>query len=233
MSEPNQESGFLSYDDGDGNPIYLDFDVFVTENHSTSAEATMHPVEKGVKFTDHIKVNPDRLTLEAIVTNTPITDRKLSSGQSGKSERVTIDTETRSVPLGIASPVNQGQSVLAFESFDRCKAVYDDIVALCKAAVPVNCITNLRTYEGMAITSVSVPVDVGYAPNNALRFSFELLELRIVSTQATQGSAQQKQNLDPAKRKRHKGTKSGREVKEAKQVSVLKQTLDALKGVGR
>ena len=53
-------------------PIW-NFDATLSEQHLHSAEATMHPVERGVDITDHIQVKPFTLSLEGIVTNTPLT----------------------------------------------------------------------------------------------------------------------------------------------------------------
>lgn len=48
------------------------FDATISEHHIHTAEATMHPVERGVDITDHIQVKPFALTLEGIVSNTPL-----------------------------------------------------------------------------------------------------------------------------------------------------------------
>jgi hypothetical protein len=50
----------------------LEFDAVISEEHASSAEATEHPVEEGIAITDHVKPNPARLSLQAVVTNTPL-----------------------------------------------------------------------------------------------------------------------------------------------------------------
>lgn len=52
-------------------PIW-NFDATTSESHQHSAEVTNHPVERGVDITDHIQLKPFRLTLQGIVTNTPL-----------------------------------------------------------------------------------------------------------------------------------------------------------------
>lgn len=47
-------------------------DVFVTEEHSHEAEVTQWPVEEGADITDHVRLLPDSVTLEGIVSDTPI-----------------------------------------------------------------------------------------------------------------------------------------------------------------
>lgn len=52
-------------------PSYL-MDLAVSEEFSFPGEATKFPVEKGADFTDHIRELPDEITLECIVSDTPI-----------------------------------------------------------------------------------------------------------------------------------------------------------------
>lgn len=215
MADPNKFSGYLSYEDGEQNEVFLDFDAFISEQHATSAEISTHPVEEGSKFSDHIRVNPDRLTVEAIVTNTPIYEFKLSDSQGMEPTERELQTETRFVPIGIPSAVVQRIKVLeSVSDFDRCRSTYDEIVSLCKAAVRVKCVTELRTYENMAIGNISTPVDVGAAPNNSLRFTFELSELRFASTETVSASAKQKKKkINRSDNKKNKGAQSGKQAK--------------------
>ena len=52
-------------------PSYL-MDLALSEEFSFPGEATKFPVERGVDFTDHIRELPDEITLECIVSDTPI-----------------------------------------------------------------------------------------------------------------------------------------------------------------
>lgn len=52
-------------------PSYL-MDLAVSEEFSFPGEATKFPVEQGVEFTDHIRELPDEITLDCIVSDTPI-----------------------------------------------------------------------------------------------------------------------------------------------------------------
>lgn len=53
-------------------PIW-NFDATISESHTHTAEVTTHPVERGVDIADHIQIKPFNLTLDGIVTNTPLT----------------------------------------------------------------------------------------------------------------------------------------------------------------
>src|SRR5574342_5520 len=47
-------------------------DVTVAEEHELPAEVTAHPVEDGADITDHVRLTPISVTLEGIVSDTPI-----------------------------------------------------------------------------------------------------------------------------------------------------------------
>lgn len=49
------------------------FDTTIGEQHNASSSTSDHEVEKGADVSDHIKVERDQVTLEVMVTNTPIT----------------------------------------------------------------------------------------------------------------------------------------------------------------
>lgn len=49
----------------------IEFDASVSETHSFTTQATEHPVEDGIDITDHIRVGPDELQVNVIMTNDP------------------------------------------------------------------------------------------------------------------------------------------------------------------
>lgn len=55
-----------------GHSCGLDFDLLISEHHSSSAVITEHTVEDGVDLTDHVRPDRARLTLEVLTTNHPI-----------------------------------------------------------------------------------------------------------------------------------------------------------------
>lgn len=64
---------FLSWGDpGDPASGTLRFDVVRTEEHEISATITEHSVEQGVNISDHVRPEPDRINLEAYVSNAPV-----------------------------------------------------------------------------------------------------------------------------------------------------------------
>lgn len=50
----------------------VEFDATLSESHTAGNEITKHPVEVGSDITDHIRRQPEKLTLQGIVSNTPL-----------------------------------------------------------------------------------------------------------------------------------------------------------------
>lgn len=63
-------------------------DAAITDTHEFSAEVTDHPLETGSSVQDHVYLNPDRLTIEGEISNSPVQIfGGLLSGFSGISDR--------------------------------------------------------------------------------------------------------------------------------------------------
>lgn len=60
-------------------------DATVSEEHSADADITSHPVEDGAPVSDHIRAQPDTITLQGIISDTPISEAD---------RRATDDTES-------------------------------------------------------------------------------------------------------------------------------------------
>lgn len=50
----------------------LELDASISEEHGATNAITAHPVERGVAIADHIRPEPETLTMEGIVSNTPV-----------------------------------------------------------------------------------------------------------------------------------------------------------------
>jgi hypothetical protein len=52
--------------------VFVQVDAMVQEDHQSAATLTDYPIENGVSISDHVVVKPDQLTLNCVVSNTPI-----------------------------------------------------------------------------------------------------------------------------------------------------------------
>lgn len=107
----------------------LEIDVVLSESHSADADATDHPVEQGVNITDHVRVKPETLTIEGLISNTPI-----PTAARAEKEQIWGDP---------------GPAETARDTLTRLKNNGDLLTV----------ITKLRTYTNMVITSLSFPRD--------------------------------------------------------------------------
>lgn len=105
-------------------------DVSVREDHSFESEVTDYPVESGGSFSDNIRRQPISVTMEGIVSNTPIGDVEAIRG---------INTED--LP-----------EVSAAKAYAVLRGVWE-------SGEPVTIRTSLGTFENMALQSLSVPRD--------------------------------------------------------------------------
>lgn len=102
-------SSFISW----GNPQLdslssgeLHFDAVLSEEHEHSATVTDHPVEIGVNIVDHVRPDPDRVTLEVFVSNTPV------YSDDSEMAALTLDVPQPSQDAGFLSILNGGTSGL-------------------------------------------------------------------------------------------------------------------------
>lgn len=62
----------ISWQGESGQTFSITLDASLHEQHTGTATITDHPVETGSNVTDHIRPDPDMLTIEGIVSNTPL-----------------------------------------------------------------------------------------------------------------------------------------------------------------
>lgn len=133
-------------------------DATVKENHVSECDITKNPVEDGAKVTDHVQMNPARLTIEGVISDTPLGFAFIGN----------IQNLVRSVTT-------------IFGSRSRSQDAYDDMLKLQKSKRPFTVITNLRKYDNMIMTSLSVPRTS--QTGGAIHFTAELEEIVIVMSE--------------------------------------------------
>lgn len=77
----NTRKGFVNPGDAGGvETIALELDAILSESPEYNATPTKSPIETGANVTDHVTLEPERLTIEGIVSNTPISLLRILSG---------------------------------------------------------------------------------------------------------------------------------------------------------
>lgn len=152
------------------------FDAVTRDAHESSATVTEHPVEEGANISDHVRPDLDRVTLEAVVSNTPVgIPTTQMEGVEGRQAGLEIVDSVTNIVLAKAS-------VLVFDGeIDRVRTVYEELLRLEKAGVIVGIVTSLREYENMLIRRVS-PIREA-STGNALFVTVEATEIRIATSE--------------------------------------------------
>jgi len=141
----------------------VNFDASMTETHSMRNAVTDHPVEVDPKvgaqntIADHIRREPDEITINGIVTDTPILFLASLQAES---------------PLeGDNTPVR-----------NRVDLAYAEIQRVMQDGELVEILTTLRDYENMAITAFSIQRDA--ANGNVMNATITAREVTIVQTES-------------------------------------------------
>lgn len=58
----------------------LTIDATLSEEHSSEAEVTDHPIEQGADVSDHKRVKPNQIRINGVVSNTPLAFLNFNSG---------------------------------------------------------------------------------------------------------------------------------------------------------
>jgi hypothetical protein len=135
-------------------------DAALSEDHNFDSEVTSFPVERGANISDHIRQLPKSVTIEGIVSDTPI-------GRAGV------------VRSGVAALQEEG----VIEAVPFSAEALDTLLSIQARGEPVTITTSLRIYENMALEKLSVPRD--QSTGGALRFNATFTEIRIVENRRT------------------------------------------------
>jgi hypothetical protein len=215
MSATNPQRAVISWQlpnaSGAGGAVgQLILDVTLNEQHAITSEATTHPVETGSDITDHIRALPQRISLEGMISNTPL--RGVTSYMNGvtgsvKSFKKTIGGKTISY------------SAFTFDgAVERVREVYGDLISAIQGAALFNLTTTLAAYDSMACLNFAVPRNAQLG--NALRFTMDFQRIIFVNTETVAAL--------PSRSTKHRGAKTGKEVKDPTTQAKARSTLKAI-----
>lgn len=137
-------------------------DASVSESHTFESEVTEFPVEQGSAISDNIRPKPIVVTLEGVVSDTPIGNMAVLRNQ-----------------LGDPAADGTGGQLHYVPSTDALKA----LLAIRDARQPVTIATTLQRFENMALTNLEIPRDA--QTGAALRFTATFQQITIVTNQRT------------------------------------------------
>lgn len=191
-----------------GQTYTLTLDATVRESHVGESTVTDHPVERGSNVADHIRPDPDTLTMDAQISNTP---HFLPVDHMGavqwpvekeiKGAVVTVGEAVRQVPLAggaigivgsfapipttLIGQIGSGQVQTAIvqgfsAEFDRVTECYQELLRIRREGQLLRILTTLREYADMALTHLEVTREA--SSGNALVLNLAFKNVRFGTT---------------------------------------------------
>lgn len=149
----------------------LEFDVETRVSHKGTSVLTEHAVESGAPISDHKRATPKTISIEAIVTQTPLGDPPASG--YGAADRVRGATRE--------DKEGSGATVYVYPAtFDRIRDVETTLERLRLEATPVTLSTRVRTYEQVQLINVAVEE----SDEDAITLTIDVQEVRIAQTRS-------------------------------------------------
>jgi hypothetical protein len=129
----------------------LTLDATLQESYDYNNEVTAYPVEDGSIISDHIKLNPDEISITGFVTNTPASlfQRKNSEVNNNESSFFDYKNLQRS---GSVNNVELAHDILLNISGRKIDGANTEPLL-------VTLVVGLRSFSNMAMTSLNIPRD--------------------------------------------------------------------------
>lgn len=157
----------------------IELDVAISRTHTSELDITEHPVEEGADFIDHARLKSSKLTIEGLISNTPMNRAQMSRAN-----------ETQGITTAPNDPPVQERPGFAEEAYRK-------LLELQAAGTLLTVVTRLRVYDNMLIASLTVPEDS--RTGDALRFNATFQQVRIVSNKITQTVVTKEPKAKPKK----------------------------------
>ena len=171
----------------------MTLDISIKETHIRTATVTENEIEDGSIVTDHVNVNPEKLTIDGEISEFPIGLGGVAGVTAVGLQRKILGSE------GLVKGVRK-----------KPEDAYQYLVDVFEAGEPIEIITGLQAYEDMVIEELSVPRTS--KDGKSLLFSAKLKRVIFAVTELTASF-----KLDPeanATEKTKKGKQSSKEATE-------------------
>lgn len=179
----------MTWDDPNGGASgSFTFDLVVTELHERDSQVADHPVESGINITDHTRPDPDHVTLDVFVSQSPL------NVEGSQLEHVVLNLPAQPIPLALngvpwagasSGPVTVNAQVWTMPSAGKNYVVdaYSLFTWLRDNAILITLITPAAYYQNMLLKKITKRRDKGTGIGAS--FALEFREVRIVSTTLT------------------------------------------------
>jgi hypothetical protein len=173
----------------------MELDCSMTESHEAAAVVSENEIEDGSSVSDNVVLSPLRLTLEGVVSKTPLGAAALIGSAASAAAGAVGAAQKAGAAQAIATIGLASVGGLVANSFgpdgpkSRAPAdVLDYLHELRAKRLPFSVLTALKLYDNMILTNLSVPRSV--ATVNILRFTATLQQVKLVKSETVDlGSA--------------------------------------------
>jgi hypothetical protein len=205
----------LEWTSPDGALQIIDIDASEEQVFESTAEVTDHTVESGASISDHVRPGGDTITVQGIVSNTPIAQPAF--GMDGAA------VESRPLSLRVGGKEVQATTEQWSQRFDRVKAVDRQVQLLKNQGQLCTLRTSLRVVSNVVIQGYSVTRST--AVGNALQFTLSVRKMRLASVQVVPVEA-------PAQRRGRRSQNRGAQpAQPTDRRSTLARGADMLRGL--
>lgn len=179
-------------------------DATVSEEHMSSCDVSDNPIEGGADVADHVQMKPAQLTIEGVISDTPL----------GYAIIGNIQNLVRSITT-------------LFGASSRSQDAFDAMIELQKSRQPFTVITSLKRYTNMILVELSVPRTA--QTGGAIHFRATMREVFIAQTQEVLG----KNFAENVKNRAGKTIDNGQKVTETSTFQVPEQGKSVLEQILR
>lgn len=158
----------LQYANPDGEAVeLLKIDATRFEEHTMNATLTRHEVEDGSNISDNIVNDPRSLSVNGVITDSPITLLAFAAGNiAGATSNLTGSPLGKTVVTGATAKI--GSELLSSGEGKPSKNAMDILEFIRDEKIPLTIIASLKTYSNMMLTKFSA----SQTPQNANSLDF-------------------------------------------------------------
>lgn len=186
----------------------LVFDAVLAENHEGSAEITEHSVESGSPIADHKRALPRLVTIEGLVSQTPL-DAPPPTGDASRSITASIQAN------------DANANVTSFSStFDRIQDAFDQLDLLRITDTELTVSTRVKVYDSLQLIRIQTPREP--TDGDSVRFILDFKEINVAETRQVDAP----QSREPRGRNRRR--RGGQETEDGQSTERNQSTLNRL-----
>lgn len=159
-------------------------DASLNESHSRSATVTDHEIEDGTNISDHIRLNPDKLIIQGLISDVPLSTIGLIFGTGisaltgGVKELIpggfgTAAAQAAGLGLGSLAGLITGTPRDPSDAFKYLEELFND-------RQKFTVVTKLKRYDSMVIENLDVPRNS--TVGGGLEFTIAMKKIKIVKS---------------------------------------------------